>query len=50
MVRLMQNHRAAGLRSYLHVAANNTNAIALYEKMGFEHRGEFQLYRVTRQV
>lgn len=49
MVRLMRDHRAAGLRSYLHVAANNTNAIALYERMGFQHRGEFPIYRVTRE-
>jgi ribosomal protein S18 acetylase RimI-like enzyme len=48
MMQLMRDHRVAGLRSYLHVSANNANAIALYERMGFEHRGEFSLYLVTR--
>ena len=49
MMQLMRDHRAAGLRSYLHVSANNANAIALYERMGFEHRGEFQLRLITRE-
>ncbi len=48
MVHLMREHRAAGLRSYLHVSVGNDNAIALYERMGFELRGEFPLMRLTR--
>jgi GNAT superfamily N-acetyltransferase len=50
MMHLMRSHRAVGLQSYLHVSANNSNAIALYERMGFEHRGEFQLRLITRET
>ncbi|AXC13073.1 Acetyltransferase [Acidisarcina polymorpha] len=49
MLQLMRDHREAGLQSYLHVSANNANAIALYERMSFEHRGEFSLYLLTRE-
>jgi ribosomal protein S18 acetylase RimI-like enzyme len=49
LIRLMRDHRKAGVKSYLHVSANNSNAIVLYEKMGFEHRGEFGLYLLTRE-
>ena len=50
MARLMRDHRHAGLRSYLHVSAGNLSAIALYERMGFMHRGEFPMYLATRQT
>jgi ribosomal protein S18 acetylase RimI-like enzyme len=50
MAQLMRDHRKAGVQSYLHVSANNANAIALYERMGFEHRGEFQLRLITRET
>jgi len=50
MMQLMRDHRMAGLQSYLHVSANNANAIALYERMGFDHRGEFQLRLITRDT
>ncbi len=50
MMQLMRDHRKAGLWSYLHVSANNANAIALYERMGFNHRGEFQLRLITRET
>jgi predicted GNAT family acetyltransferase len=50
MMQLMRDHRKAELQSYLHVSANNANAIALYERMGFDDRGEFSLYLVTREI
>jgi ribosomal protein S18 acetylase RimI-like enzyme len=50
MMQLLRDHREAGLKSYLHVSANNSNAIALYERVGFEHRGEFALYLLTREA
>ena len=50
MMQLMRDHRKAELQSYLHVSANNANAIALYERMGFDDRGEFSLYLVTRET
>lgn len=49
MVQLMRDHREAGMESYLHVSANNAGAIALYERLDFEHRGEFALYLLTRE-
>jgi GNAT superfamily N-acetyltransferase len=48
LTHLMQNHRAAGLRSYLHVSAENKHAIDLYLRMGFVSRGQFPMYRLTR--
>ena len=48
LAHLLHHHRAAGLRSYLHVASNNATAIALYERLGFKLRGEFPLYPVRR--
>jgi GNAT superfamily N-acetyltransferase len=50
MMRLMRDHQNAGLRPYLHVSSNNANAIALYERIGFDHRGEFDLYLLTREA
>ncbi len=35
MNRLLREHAAAGLRSFLHVIEKNTRAIALYKRMGF---------------
>jgi ribosomal protein S18 acetylase RimI-like enzyme len=49
LVRLLRKHREAGLKSYLHVSATNTNAIALYERMGFDDRGEYPMYLATRE-
>ena len=48
LTHLLHHHRAAGLRSYLHVASNNAAAIALYQRLGFQPRGEFPLYPVRR--
>jgi GNAT superfamily N-acetyltransferase len=50
LAHLLHHHRAAGLRSYLHVASNNPTAIALYERLGFLSRGEFPLYSVLRSA
>jgi GNAT superfamily N-acetyltransferase len=50
MMRLLRDHREAGLKSYLHVSANNSKAIALYERMSFEHRGELAIYLLTRET
>ena len=48
LAHMLHLHRAAGQRSYLHVAADNPTAIALYERLGFRSRGEFPLYSVRR--
>jgi GNAT superfamily N-acetyltransferase len=45
---LLRHHHNAGVRSYLHVASENTTAIALYQRLGFRPRGEFPLYSVRR--
>jgi GNAT superfamily N-acetyltransferase len=50
MSKLMRDHRAAGLGSYLHASSNNRNAIDIYLRMGFILRGEFPLYLVNRKA
>ncbi len=45
---LLHRHRAADLRSYLHVASDNATAITLYQRLGFRACGEFPLYSVRR--
>jgi GNAT superfamily N-acetyltransferase len=35
MNRLLQDHAAAGLKSFLHVSEGNSRAIAIYRRMGF---------------
>lgn len=35
MNRLLQDHAAAGLQSFLHVSEHNSRAIAIYKRMGF---------------
>ena len=39
---------AAGTIPYLHVAASNTPAIALYEKPGFQHRPKISVWKMNR--
>lgn len=39
---------AAGSTPYLHVAASNTSAIALYEKLGFRHRPKISVWKMNR--
>jgi len=41
---------AAGITPYLHVAASNTPAIALYEKLGFQHRPNISVWKMNRVV
>jgi ribosomal protein S18 acetylase RimI-like enzyme len=48
LAHLLHYHHTTGLRSYLHVAADNPTAIALYHRLGFRARGEFPLYSVRR--
>jgi GNAT superfamily N-acetyltransferase len=48
MVRLMEDHRAAGQRSYLHVTATNP-ALEIYRRMGFEDYGEFPMMQAVRE-
>ena len=48
LAHMLHLHRSAGQRSYLHVASDNPTAIALYERLGFQPRGEFPLYSVRR--
>lgn len=48
LAHMLHLHRDAGQRSYLHVAADNPTAIALYQRLGFRSRGEFPLYSVRR--
>jgi ribosomal protein S18 acetylase RimI-like enzyme len=40
--------RATGEQAYLHVKAANARAIALYERLGFVHRAQFQ-YTIVRR-
>ena len=48
LAHMLHLHGAAGQRSYLHVAADNSTAIALYQRLGFLPRGEFPLYSIRR--
>ena len=50
LAHLIQHNRGIGLNSYLHVAANNQNAIALYKRLGFILTGEVFLYRISRTL
>ena len=48
LAHLLHHHRNTGFFSYLHVAASNSNAIALYKRLGFNISGELLLYRIAR--
>lgn len=48
-IHLLCTHAAAGLRSFLHVAANNHRAIALYNRLGFLQTGEIALSQLRRR-
>jgi predicted GNAT family acetyltransferase len=45
---VLADQAARGLGSFLHVAGNNTRAIALYERLGFVASSEIFVYRAMR--
>lgn len=45
----LHEHRAAGVRSFLHAAADNARAIGIYERLGFRHERTFTLQCVFRE-
>lgn len=47
MNRLLREHAAAGLRSFLHVIEKNSRAIALYQRMGFEVAQSVPLWPIS---
>ena len=47
MNRLLQDHAAAGLQSFLHVSEHNSRAIAIYKRMGFVILRSFALWPVS---
>jgi ribosomal protein S18 acetylase RimI-like enzyme len=47
MNRLLQDHAAAGLKSFLHVSEHNSRAIAIYKRMGFVILRSFALWPVS---
>lgn len=44
----LHEHCAAGVRSFLHAAADNVRAIGIYERLGFRHERRFTLQCVIR--
>jgi len=49
MWQLARDHRRDGLISWLHVAAANSRAIELYQRMGFKEIRRIMLHRVSRK-
>ncbi len=47
MNRLLQDHAAAGLKSFLHVSEHNSRAIAIYKRMDFVVLRSFALWPVS---
>lgn len=50
IVKLMKQHAETGIRSFLHVKAESTRAIALYTRLGFTVRREIGFHRLLRSV
>jgi ribosomal protein S18 acetylase RimI-like enzyme len=50
MTRLMQDHAAAGVKSFLHVGKANAHAIAIYERMRFRVLRSVALWPISRRV
>jgi predicted GNAT family acetyltransferase len=48
LAHLIHHNRLLGWNSYLHVAASNANAVALYQRLGFHLTGELTMHRITR--
>jgi len=46
--RILGEHAAAGLRTFLHVGTSNERAIALYERFGFVKRKKILFHRLRR--
>jgi len=49
LAHLITHNRTLNLNSYLHVSASNTNAIALYQRLGFLLTGKLIMHRITRK-
>lgn len=47
MTRLMQDHAAAGVKSFLRVGKVNQRAAAIYERMGFRVLRAIALWRIS---
>lgn len=45
---LLQEHARAGIQSFLHVAAANTRAVAIYRRLGFVLKREINFNRLQR--
>ncbi len=48
MTRLMGDHAAAGVKSFLHVGKANTRAVTIYKRMGFRVLGSIALWPISR--
>jgi ribosomal protein S18 acetylase RimI-like enzyme len=48
MTRLLRDHAAAGVESFLHVGKANTRAAAIYERMGFRVARSAVLWPISR--
>jgi ribosomal protein S18 acetylase RimI-like enzyme len=47
MNRLLQDHAATGLKSFLHVSEHNSRAIAIYKRLGFVVLRSFALWPIS---
>lgn len=47
MNRLLRDHAAAGLKSFLHVSEKNSRAISLYQRMGFKTTRSVSLWPIS---
>jgi ribosomal protein S18 acetylase RimI-like enzyme len=48
IIRLMGDHAAAGVKSFLHVGKANGRAVAIYERMGFRTLRSIVLWPISR--